>query len=144
MGWSNLCPSTHDWLPCRPGRIACCACAAAVFLLALGFGSVRAQDNPNEKRLPGIPRIANEPPDANAIMMMQQRKHRDLQFDAANAERKRRLNEEATMLLRLAGEVKQEVDRNDPAFMRFTYRKTELIERLARDVQEKMKLTVAK
>jgi hypothetical protein len=110
----------------------------------LGFGIVRAQDNPSEKRLPGLPRIANEPPDANAIMMMQQRKRNDLQFDAANAERKRRLTEEATILLRLAGEVKQEVERNDPAAMQFTYRKTELIEKLARDVQEKMKLTVQK
>ena len=144
MSGRNIRPSTRDEWPCRPCRIACCVCAAAVFPLVLGFGIVRAQDNPSEKRLPGLPRIANEPPDANAIMMMQQRKRNDLQFDAANAERKRRLTEEATILLRLAGEVKQEVERNDPAAMQFTYRKTELIEKLARDVQEKMKLTVQK
>ena len=144
MARSNIHSSVRERRLGRPCRIICCAWAAAVFVLAPGSGSVRAQDNPSEKRLPGIPRIANEPPDANAIMMMQERKHRDLQYDAANAERKRRIAEEAAMLVRLAGEVKQEVDRNDPVGMRFTYRKTELIEKLARDVQDKMKLTVPK
>lgn len=126
----------------RRSKVLCCGWAVTVSLLLLCPAEELHGQSTLQNRPPEIPRIANEPPDANAIMMMQQRRHHDLQFDAANAERKRRMTEEAALLLRLAGEVKQEVDHSDQAAMRITYRKTELIERLARDVQDKMKLTV--
>jgi hypothetical protein len=64
-------------------------------------------------------------------------------YDAANAERKRQLTEDSAQLLKLAGELRNEIanvstDAEGVTLMR----KIEEIERIARNVQQKMKLTV--
>ena len=64
-------------------------------------------------------------------------------FDAANAERKRQLDDESAKLLILARDLKMQMDKigTDPLPAR-VLREAEVIEILARDVKEKMKMTV--
>lgn len=85
----------------------------------------------------------NRPPDANQIMLMREQQARKNHFDAANMERKRQLDEDSALLLKLAGELKIEIGKTptedlSPDLMR----KLEDIERLAHNVQQKMKLTM--
>lgn len=122
--------------------IACRAWFLTFLLILLCHPQASRAQNNEQNRPLVIPRLANDPPDANAIMRMQQTRTRVLVFEAANTERKRQLEKEAEILLLLATEVKLEVDRRDPATLPYTTRKAELIERLAKDMQEKMKLTI--
>jgi len=63
-------------------------------------------------------------------------------FDAANAARKRQLDEDSARLLKLATDLKAEVDKTNKDVLSMTViRKADEIERLARGVKEKMKQT---
>ena len=76
-------------------------------------------------------------------MQMQQQQARKNHFEAVNAERKRQLDADSALLLKLAGELKAEVEKTSQGTLSLsTVRKAQDIERLARDVQVKMKLTV--
>jgi hypothetical protein len=86
---------------------------------------------------------ANPMPDKNAQMQMHEQKANQQNFDAANTERKRQLNDDSTKLLTLAISLKAEVDKtNKDTLSLNVIRKADEIERLAHDVKEKMKLTV--
>lgn len=86
---------------------------------------------------------ANPIPDANDRMEMQQQRLKRANFDAANAERKRQLDADSTQLLKLAAELKAEIDKTPQDMLSLSVvRKAEEIERLAHNVQTKMKLTV--
>ncbi len=81
--------------------------------------------------------------DPNTLMQMQQQQARKNHFEAVNAERKRQLDADSALLLKLAGELKAEVEKTSQGTLSLsTVRKAQDIERLARDVQVKMKLTV--
>jgi hypothetical protein len=85
----------------------------------------------------------NRPPDANAQMAMHDQQSKKQSFDAANAERKRQLNEDSARLLKMAADLKIEVDKTSKDTLSLAViRKADEIERLARSVKEKMKLTV--
>jgi len=76
-------------------------------------------------------------------MAMREKQAKKLNFDAANLERKRQLTEDSALLLKLAGELKLEIEKTPKDTLSLSMiRKTEDIERLARSVQQKMKLTV--
>jgi len=77
-------------------------------------------------------------------MEMQERKAKQQNFDAANAERVRQIAQDSAMLLKLATELKAEVDRSTDrqTLSVIVEGKADLIERLAHAVKEKMKLTV--
>ena len=63
-------------------------------------------------------------------------------FDAANAERRKQIAEDSARLLALATDLKAEVDKTDKDTLSMTVvRKADEIEKLARAVKEKMKLT---
>jgi hypothetical protein len=63
-------------------------------------------------------------------------------YDPANAERKKQIADETAMLLKLAAELKAEVDKTDKDTLSLNViRKAEEIEKLAHDVKEKMKLS---
>ncbi|HKF46992.1 MAG TPA: hypothetical protein VKB38_06500 [Terracidiphilus sp.] len=97
------------------------------------------QPHPNSIILPE----ANRTPDANEIMEMRSRKAKNANFEAANIERKRQLMEDSAMLLKLAAELKAEVDKTPSDMLSLgLMRKADDIERLAHIVQAKMKLTV--
>jgi hypothetical protein len=76
-------------------------------------------------------------------MEMRDQQNKKQSFDAANAERKRQLNEDSAKLLKLAADLKTEVDKTSKDTLSLgVIRKADEIERLARSVKEKMKLTM--
>jgi hypothetical protein len=92
---------------------------------------------------PSTPSTANHLPDANAQMRMREQQTKQQNFEAANVERKRQLAEDSARLLKLATDLKAEVDKTSKDTLSLiVIRKAEEIERLARNVKEKMKLTV--
>lgn len=135
-------------MPGVPGagaRAAAClaALAWAACLHAFSQSNVQAPGlQPQPKHTILDPAI-NRPPDANQIMQMREQKAIRKHFDAANVERMHQLAEDTTLLLRLAGDLKTEIGMPRPdALSSDLMRKLEDIERLAHNVQQKMKLTV--
>jgi hypothetical protein len=83
-------------------------------------------------------------PDANTQMQMQQQSKQTKQakYEAANAARRKQIADDAARLLQLATELKTAVDKTDKDTLSLdVIRKAESIERLAKGVKEKMKLT---
>jgi hypothetical protein len=86
---------------------------------------------------------ANHLPDVNDQMKLHQQNAKKQNFDIANAERKRELDDESAKLLILARDLKEQTDRMGSAPLTSkALREAEIIEVLARDVKEKMKLTM--
>lgn len=86
---------------------------------------------------------ANRPPDANEQMVMRENQAKKHNYEAANVERTRQINADSEMLLKLAMQVKDEMDKADKDGLSIEdLRRVEAIERLAHGVKEKMKLTV--
>ncbi len=123
------------------GRIA--ACIAALAALA-GAAEPVQQNGPGMLIKPVIPeQQANRPPDANRQMEMREQQARDKNFAAANAERKKQIAEDSAKLLKLATELKTEVDKTTKDTLSLgVIRKADEIEKLAHNVKQKMKLTV--
>lgn len=64
-------------------------------------------------------------------------------FEAANAERKKQISAESVKLLKLATELKAEVDKTDKDTLSVgVVHKADEIEKLAHSLKEKMQLTV--
>jgi len=122
----------------RQGRILVCLAVMAALASTVGLGQ-----QPRESKTPEIDSQSNPLPDANQQMLMRQQQARKQSFEAVNAERKKIIADESTMLLKLATDLKTEVDKTDKDTLSLSViRKAEVIEKLARDVKEKMKLTV--
>jgi hypothetical protein len=86
---------------------------------------------------------ANRPPDANAQMAMHEQNAKKADFNAANLERKRQIADDSAKLLKLASDLKSEVDKTSKDTLSLgVIRKAEEIEKLAHNVKEKMKLTM--
>jgi hypothetical protein len=82
-------------------------------------------------------------PDVNQQNDINEQQSKKDSFEAANAERKKQINDESAKLVKLAAELKTEVDKTDKDTLSIgVIRKAEEIEKLAHDVKEKMKLTV--
>lgn len=81
--------------------------------------------------------------DANARMLMSEAQAKRASFEAANTERLRQLDSDSALILKLASELKAEIDMApQDALSLSALRKAEEIGRLAHNVQVKMKLTV--
>jgi len=64
-------------------------------------------------------------------------------FDAANAARKKEIADDSSKLLKLATDLKAEVDKtNKDTLSLSVIRKADAIEKLAHNVKEKMKLSI--
>lgn len=99
-----------------------------------------AQSNPDKSIHP--PTLTS-PPDANAQMQMHDQQTKAQSFAAANAERKKQIADDTAKLLKLANDLKSEVEKtNKDTLSLNVIRKADEIERLAHNVKEKMKLTV--
>jgi hypothetical protein len=86
---------------------------------------------------------ANRLPDKNDQMQLNSDQARKQHFEAANAERKRQIADDTAKLLELATQLKTEVDKTSKDTLSINViRKAESIEKLAKGVKEKMKLTV--
>ena len=129
--------------PQRPARFQvarACLCLLALAIVGITCGFGQQETGPTKSVL--LPAV-NRPPDANAQMEMRDQQNKKQSFDAANAERKRQLNEDSAKLLKLAADLKTEVDKTSKDTLSLgVIRKADEIERLARSVKEKMKLTM--
>ena len=86
---------------------------------------------------------ANRLPDKNDQMQLNSEQAKKQHFETANAERKRQISDDTAKLLELATELKTEVDKTSKDTLSLNViRKAESIEKLAKGVREKMKLTV--
>ena len=80
-------------------------------------------------------------PDANA-QIEQHPQSKQAKLDAANAARRKQIADDAAKLLQLATELKAEVDKTDKDTLSLqVIRKADTIEKLAKSVTEKIKLT---
>jgi len=128
---------------------------AAVALLAVAAAMAGGQQQPPAAQPGGAPNMsptpnkpillpeANRLPDANDRMQMDQQQSKKSKFEAANAARRKQISDDAAKLLELATELKSAVDKTDKDTLSLdVIRKADTIERLAKGVKEKMKLTV--
>jgi hypothetical protein len=87
--------------------------------------------------------IPNRTLDSHELNDLEQRNAKRRNLDAANAERKRVIDDETNKLLILARDLKAKTDSlGNGALTPTMVREAEVIELLANDVKEKMKLTV--
>jgi len=92
---------------------------------------------------PPVNSSANQPPDANQVMLMHQQQTKNQNTEAVNAERRKLIADESALLLKLANDLKAEVDKtNKDTLSLAVIRKADVIEKLARDLKEKMKVSV--
>jgi hypothetical protein len=86
----------------------------------------------------------NQAPDPNTQMLMHSQQSNRRNYAAANAERRKQIAEDSARLLKLATDLKAEVDKTTKDTLSLNViRKADDIENLAHSVKEKMKLTVA-
>jgi hypothetical protein len=130
--------------PARRVLWAFLAGALAVASAFAGYSQTPATQPPNKTPKPLLLPEANRPLDANQQMEMREKQQRKQNFEAANTERLRQLTEDSNALLTMAMALKAEVDSTSSGQLSANaLRKADLIEKLARDVKEKMKLTIA-
>lgn len=138
-------PQVHQSGGVRYRPMALRSLTVALGLLAASTVFALAQDAP-----PGAVLRPWEPPDAVSIpdkndqmrMHEQQQQKKQINYAAANLERKRQIAADTAKLLELANDLKQEVDKTDKDTMSLdVIKKAETIEKLAKSVKEKMKQT---
>lgn len=113
-----------------------------ILFSALAIGYQIQSQTPNLNKPVLLPE-ATRPPDANAQMVMHDQQAKKQNFEAANLERKRQLTDDSARLLKLANDLKAEVDKTSKDTLSLgVIRKADEIERLAHTVKEKMKLTM--
>ena len=111
---------------------------AAIVLVPLVGEGLQVRD-PGFRYPPSVTRI----PDANTQADINGQDSKVKDFEAANAERKKQIANDSAKLLKLATDLKSEVDKtNKDTLSLNVIRKADEIEKLAHDVKEKMKLTV--
>ncbi len=119
-------------------RAALMACLGV--LLALPASRVLQSQNPSQP----IPSPeASRFPDANEQMSMHEQQNKKANVAAANLERRKQIADDSAKLLKLATDLKAEVDKTSKDTLSLgVIRKAEEIEKLAHNVKEKMKLTM--
>jgi hypothetical protein len=114
--------------------------AVLTTLIAVAQPPQQSSANPDRPYL--LPE-ANRLPDKNDQMQLRDDQGKKQNFEAANAERKKQIADDTSKLLELATQLKAEVDKTSKDTLSINViRKAESIEKLARGVKEKMKLTV--
>jgi hypothetical protein len=115
--------------------------AAGILATATILAVAQQAPNKDPNRSLIIP-AANPVPDKNQQMEMQQKQLMKSSYEAANLERRKQIADDAARLLQLATDLKKEVDKTDKDTLSVNViRKAEMIEKLAKGVKEKMKLT---
>jgi hypothetical protein len=133
----------------RPGWFAHHACKVragtwiAILATAVCPGQESQQAGFRPEKVPAVD-PANREPDARMQMERNAKRAQLQRYEAANAERKRQLEQDSALLLQLASELETELEKAGyGAAEPSTIRKAEMIEKLAHTVKEKMKLTAA-
>jgi hypothetical protein len=100
----------------------------------------QAQQQPNTPR--NLPEFINRLPDTNDEARMHQDKTGQANFDAANAQRKKEVSEDTAKLVKLANDLKAEIDSTDKDTLSVSaIKKAEAIEKLAKSLKQKMTVT---
>ena len=122
------------------------ACACLALLVALGGMAQNSATPPcGALRIDKVddPTPINQAPDANPQMKMHDQEAKELTYAQANAERRKQIAEDSAKLLKLANDLKAEVDKTTKDTLSLNViRKADEIEHLAHSVKEKMRLTV--
>ena len=122
------------------GRAAICLVAVGVF--ALAARPIQQGTAPPDKGSIYSPYLTT-PPDANEQMRMREQAQKQQDFTAINAQRKKQIADDSAMLLKLATDLKDEVDKTNKDTLSITViRKADAVEKLAHSLKEKMKLSV--
>ena len=102
-----------------------------------------ASDGIGQNTYPHLPPELNRIPDSNQANEINDQQKKKDNFEAANAERKREIASDSAKLLKLATELKAEVDKTNKDTLNLkVVRKADEIEKLAHSVKEKMQLIV--
>lgn len=110
---------------------------------AIAFAPAAGEGLLQKSPFPQLPPELNPTPDANAQARMQEERSQKQNFEAANATRKKQIGNDSTKILKLATDLNTEVDKTAKDTLSLkVIREADEIEKLAHDVQEKMKLTV--
>lgn len=118
-----------------PGVLA----GLAAIVLVPAVGEEQQQRDPGFRYPPSVTRM----PDANTQDNINAQQTQQQNFEAANAARKKQIADDSAKLLKLATELKAEVDKTSKDTLSLgVIRKADEIEKLAHDVKERMKLTV--
>ena len=129
------------WSPLR--RWICGAAGVAIVTTLIAVAQPWQQSPTTGPDAPYLRPEANRMPDKNDQMKLSTDQAKKAHFEAANAERKKQIADDTAKLLELATELKTEVDKTSKDTLSINViRKAESIERLAKGVKEKMKLTV--
>jgi hypothetical protein len=122
------------------GRILACLAVTAALAGAVGPG----QQNVGKPNRTTISSNGAFPlPDANKQMELHQQQTNKQNFELINTERRKIIGDESALLLKLATDLKTEVDKtNKDTLSLDVIRKADTIEKLAHDVKDKMKLSV--
>jgi hypothetical protein len=114
-----------------------------ILFAAIALLAIAQEPPPGSPDRPLIDPVLSRPPDKNAqIVMSQQQQVKKASYEAANVERRRQIADDSAKILELATELKKEVDKTDKDTLSLNViRKAEMIEKLAKGVREKMKLT---
>ena len=130
-------PRAGSTSPLRWARLLACLAVVA------GAALPGQEAPPGSPDRPIILPEANRPLDANQQMEMREKQTKQQDYTAANAERKKQIADDSAKLLKLATDLKAEVDKTSKDTLSLNViRKADEIERLAHNVKEKMKLTV--
>jgi hypothetical protein len=128
---ANRLPLGFPWL-----RATVCLAAAAAIACAAQVNTPNPDKSIHDPALTALP-------DANAQMQMRDQQNKQQSYDAANAERRKQIADDSAKLLKLATDLKTEVDKTTKDTLSLgVIRKADEIERLAHNVKEKMKLSV--
>jgi len=126
----------------RRRRIAYAVLSGSIFTAILTVAGFAQMSQPPGPPRPLVSPEANRMPDKNDQMLMQEQNAQKRNFDAANALRLKQMMQASEALETLAMALKAQVDKPD-GLSQNEVNKAETIEKLARMVKERMKLTVA-
>lgn len=118
---------------------------ASLAVIALLTGASWAGQQPPSLNpdKPTLSPEANRLPDKNDQMKLNEQQAKQQSFATANAERKKQISDDSAKLLTLAMALKAEVDKTNKDMLSLNViRKADEIEKLARSVKDKMKLSV--
>ncbi|HET6205451.1 MAG TPA: hypothetical protein VFD98_01495 [Terracidiphilus sp.] len=118
--------------------------AAAVCLMVFAALAAGPELRSQDANRPVLSPQAVRPPDANTQIAMNEQQSKKASVDAANVERRREIGEDSTRLLKLATDLKVQLDKTTKDTLSLgVIRKAEEIERLAHSVREKMKVAMS-
>jgi len=134
-------PQTHSAGTPRPRARTLWVCVFAG-LAAVALAPL-AGEGVFQSTFPHVPPEMTRIPDNNQVNDINSQQAKKQSFETANAERKKQIADDSAKLLKLATDLKAEVDKTNKDTLSLTViRKADEIEHLARSVKEKMKLTV--